>query len=440
MTTISPTRGDTISLGGLSIEITSAGGGLADNLSRALAAFGCSTRIVDAPSGAASLTLITEPLGDATVALRHWLVLEQLRRIRAAPGKTAVLEADGTVSGCEGLVRSVCREWPGSRIVCWTVEKDKLAERVSEAIRSDAGTCVLSAEGFARREIGPLVSPTGARPRSGGVWLVTGGARGVTAACVAELAARTGGHFVLCGRSAETPWTLDMPETTELAKLRGAVARRMSGVGQQAPPRAIESEARALAAGAEIRATLAAVRRAGATAEYVRMDTGDPGSVEQAVRAILTKAGAITGLVHGAGVLADRLAVQKTAEDFVKVFSPKVDGLIHLEQVLMRQPLDHIALFSSAAAFFGNAGQSDYAAANQILANRAPAIAARFAQARVRVFNWGPWDGGMVDAALAAHFKARGTSLIPINEGARIFADLLLGGSAGVREYLIGEI
>jgi hypothetical protein len=82
--------------------------------------------------------------------------------------------------------------------------------------------------------------------------------------------------------------------------------------------------------------------------------------------------------------------------------------------------LTALVMFSSAAGFYGNPGQSDYSIANDIL-NK---IAVRFKQmqpnAQVLSFNWGPWDGGMVTPELKKMFAARGVYIIPLDTGASI--------------------
>jgi hypothetical protein len=84
-------------------------------------------------------------------------------------------------------------------------------------------------------------------------------------------------------------------------------------------------------------------------------------------------------------------------------------------------PLEVIVLFSSVAAAFGNAGQSDYAIANEVLNHVASAEAARRPECLVRSIAWGPWDGGMVTPALAEHFSRSGVALIPTEQGAAAF-------------------
>ncbi|MFN4102375.1 MAG: SDR family NAD(P)-dependent oxidoreductase, partial [Pararhodobacter sp.] len=148
------------------------------------------------------------------------------------------------------------------------------------------------------------------------------------------------------------------------------------------------------------------------------MDTADAASVSTALATIHQRFGRVTGLVHGAGVIADRLVDEKTEAELARVFAPKAEGLFHLLSSLDRSRLAHVGLFSSASAFFGNRGQADYAMANAILANAGSALAAELPGAQVKVFDWGPWEGGMVDATLAGHFKAQGVPLIPLADGA----------------------
>jgi hypothetical protein len=52
----------------------------------------------------------------------------------------------------------------------------------------------------------------------------------------------------------------------------------------------------------------------------------------------------------------------------------------------------------------------------------------------VKALDWGPWDGGMVDAGLRTHFRAHGVDLIPLEAGARAFVDEL--GRPGVEVVL----
>ena len=84
--------------------------------------------------------------------------------------------------------------------------------------------------------------------------------------------------------------------------------------------------------------------------------------------------------------------------------------------------------FSSVAARTGNAGQSDYAAANEVLNRIAHYVKQRHPEMCVRSIGWGPWQGGMVSPELQRHFESRGIGLIPIQAGADVFVDELTDG------------
>lgn len=137
-------------------------------------------------------------------------------------------------------------------------------------------------------------------------------------------------------------------------------------------------------------------------------------------------------------MLADKLLSGKTREHLDRVFGAKVQGLRTLLAALADDPLKCVALFSSVAARSGNAGQSDYAMANDILNRMAWQLTRSHPDAVVRSINWGPWESGMVTPALEAKFRELGVALIPLGVGAAMFVDELRGGPGGAVETVIG--
>jgi hypothetical protein len=148
--------------------------------------------------------------------------------------------------------------------------------------------------------------------------------------------------------------------------------------------------------------------------------------------------GPITGIVHGAGVLADKRLTEKTTDDFQRVFGAKIGGLRALLAAAADDPLGVICLFSSVAARTGNAGQADYAMANEVLNRVANELAHTRPGCVVKSIGWGPWAGGMVTPVLKAKFDEMGVPLIPLDNGARRFVAELQQANRTEVEVVIG--
>ena len=82
--------------------------------------------------------------------------------------------------------------------------------------------------------------------------------------------------------------------------------------------------------------------------------------------------GTVRGVVHGAGVLADRKIVDQTDSQFDLVYDTKVKGLQHLYESIDPEALRFLILFSSSTARFGRSGQVAYAAANESRSTNGP--------------------------------------------------------------------
>jgi acyl transferase domain-containing protein/NADP-dependent 3-hydroxy acid dehydrogenase YdfG len=156
---------------------------------------------------------------------------------------------------------------------------------------------------------------------------------------------------------------------------------------------------------------------------YERVDVRDRQAVAEVLDDVRRQWGPITGIVHAAGVLADRRVEEKSTEDFDTVFTTKVEGLRALLSATRDDPLRLVCAFSSVVAATGNAGQCDYAMANETLNQVLAAEHAARPEAIVRSILWGPWAGGMVGEELAELFRLGGIDLIPFDTGAGAFAD-----------------
>lgn len=253
------------------------------------------------------------------------------------------------------------------------------------------------------------------------VFAISGGARGITAHCAIALARHYRCRFILIGRTQlseqEPNWANGATTQSELQKQYIAA---MMQQGTKPHPQDIRRVVKNVLAAREVHDTLTAIQQAGGEAMYVSADVTNTTDIDQALQTAQTQFGPVTALLHGAGVLADKNIEQKTPEDFELVWSVKVDGLKNLLNALHPQQLEHLVLFSSAAGFYGNTGQADYAMANETLNKVAYAFARQHPGCRVHSINWGPWDGGMVTPALQQFFETMNIQVIPKDEGAGI--------------------
>jgi hypothetical protein len=237
---------------------------------------------------------------------------------------------------------------------------------------------------------------------------------------------------VLVGSSPEpADEPADTAGLTAPADIKAALMKRQP----DAKPAAVEAEYRRLLKDREIRANLAAIRAAGATVDYRAIDVRDAAALGGLVEE-LNRSGGITGLVHGAGVIEDKLLKDKTPESFDRVFGTKVESALTLARTLDREKLKFFALFASITSRYGNRGQSDYAAANEVLSKLACDLDRRW-PGRVASVAWGPWaEVGMV-AELEKHLVARGLKLIAPVVGAGFAVDEVVYGVKGEPEVVV---
>ncbi|HEX3782770.1 MAG TPA: type I polyketide synthase [Pseudonocardiaceae bacterium] len=104
----------------------------------------------------------------------------------------------------------------------------------------------------------------------------------------------------------------------------------------------------------------------GARVEVVACDVADRDQVRDLLSRVPVDA-PLTGVVHTAGVLDDGVITALEPHRIEKVFRPKVDAAVHLDELTREFDLAAFVVFSSAAGILGNAGQGNYAAANAFL-------------------------------------------------------------------------
>ena len=359
-------------------------------------------------------------------------------RLDGTLGYGTATAPDWVAAGVPGLVKSLNREWP--TVYCRAVDlhPQLSAEQVVERLLVEwQDTHVAIAEvGYDAQlhRITPVpkevsVARTAAPFQSSDVVVVTGGAQGITAQCVIALAQTAPCTFLLLGR---TPYHEEEPAwaqgITEEKALKQAVFRAQQQSGATPLPTQIQQQYRHLIACRSIRATVDALHQAGAQASYRAVDITDA----EAVRQVLAEAGPITGIIHGAGALADKRIEKKTEADFAKVYGTKVQGLLNVLEAVDTTALRHLVLFSSIVGIYGNEGQADYALANDTLNKWALAYQHEHPNTRVLSINWGAWITGMATPYIQQEFAQRGITLLSVSEGVAHFMHLLSSEARGV--------
>lgn len=284
----------------------------------------------------------------------------------------------------------------------------------------------------------PVREPLGIDLDTSDVVVISGGARGVTAACAIALAKQCRPKIALLGRSKppfdEPNWLkgIDTP-----ARMKKAIFANAFENEKPIPAR-VEAEYRRFVSNRDIKANLEHIQKWGNEVVYYCVDIRDKDLVNAAMKKVTRQLGPVTALIHGAGVLEDKLICEKTPDQFKKVFETKINGLFSLLSSVDQNKLKYLVMFSSVAARFGNTGQCDYAMANEVLNKIAQAKQISHPHCRAIAVNWGPWDGGMVTDALKREFEKRRIELIPIQAGAQQMVSEMGNADKACVEVVVG--
>jgi acyl transferase domain-containing protein/NAD(P)-dependent dehydrogenase (short-subunit alcohol dehydrogenase family) len=352
-------------------------------------------------------------------------------------------QIDPASGALAGLAKTAGQEWP--RVHCKAVDLDEGAFEsprqaalsiVDELLARGPAEVGLSRRGriMLELEAAPDPGPAGAEAhhqQRGGLVVISGGARGIMAEVALALAESFQPALLLLGRSPEpgpeAPWLAACHDEAELK--RALLAR----LDTPRTPREIGEHARRIMGQREIRFNLNRIGAAGSTVVYRSVDVREQAAVRSAIARAVHEFGPVRGLLHGAGVLADRRITAQTDEQFERVYDTKVTGLHNVFRAIDPESLQFLVLFSSSTARFGRTGQVAYAAANEYLNKWAQQAALRLPHCRVVSFNWGPWAGGMVTDSLRPLFEREGLTLIPPEAGARLVIDEIESLGPGAR-------
>jgi acyl transferase domain-containing protein/acyl carrier protein len=310
--------------------------------------------------------------------------------LAAVSGTVEVVGGDaGSVAGgaCAGLMSALGAEYPWLR--CRVVDLDPAAvaagpgaaDVLAGQVLDEAGSLASGSASAEWPSDGSLVAwrngrrwvpewtpteiPPGPAPwRPDGVYVITGGTRGLGMALARHIARAGRPRLVLVGRTQLPPRS------------------RWDAVLDGSAP-----------ASGRVRATLGDIReieRQGAEVIVLSADVADPDQMRGVLRTAAERCGAVHGVVHCAGIPGGGLLDRKTAGDAAAVIGAKAGALAPLSEAVQAGGLDLVVLYSSAVTALGGLGETDYAAANACL--EAFASASSGSGTRVLAVAWGPWQ------------------------------------------------
>ena len=331
------------------------------------------------------------------------------------------------------FTKTIALEFNG--VLCKVVDLDAtdpnaiLRQKLIDELTSPDETLQVGLPGDRRLTVVPQIAPLDGNAtrqiQRDWVFLVTGGARGVTAEIARQLAERYQPTLILAGASPlpSGPEPADTAGVTETPRLKAAITARLRAASPSAKPAAVkpaavEAALQRLLKDREITQSIEGLRRAGAKVEYHSVDVRQEEAFGALIDGIYAEHGRLDVVIHGAGIIEDKLIRDKTPESFDRVLHTKADSAFLLSRKLRPESLQCLLLMSSITAAFGNRGQADYAAANGIMNGLSVLLSAQW-PARVVAMNWGPWgSSGMVSEEVRQQFLSRGIQMIPLAGGA----------------------
>jgi len=346
-------------------------------------------------------------------------------------------EPASAIGGVTGASKAFAREFPDTRVRVLDLHPEiPPIDRAAMIVRSleqdtPVETAIDHNRAFKAVRLVPCMGEPGEPDlRAGDVVLVTGGARGITAACLSHMAERQALTFVVVGRTTLSARAEQLagftPDQWELEKNR--IIERMKRSGTPPTPVMVQKELSRLQGEAEVYATIRGLRSLGSEVIYRAVDVRDADGVDRVVQDVGELCKQVDVVVHAAGIDRSRALRSKSLDEMEAVFSVKIDGIRNVLEALARHglPPRRVIGFGSVAGRFGNIAQVDYSAANDGLAHFLRR-SGRELDARVSIIDWAPWaEVGMATrGSVQQTLEAAGIDFIPPERGAELFAAAL---------------
>ena len=390
------------------------------------------------------------------------------RLMRAIPGEPFLVSAtrmgglhgfepDGAAAPLGGLVsgftKALAQERPGKLVKVVDFEQQAgpadISSRLLAETMNDSAVVEVGWKENLRYSITPVEQPAVEADfelTKESVYVVSGGSGGITAPVVLDLAQHCGGTFFLLSRTA-LPGSddADLKQlTADRNAFKAEMGRRLKEKGEKATPAAVDQKLASLDRAAATLETINAAQRAGATVKYIICDVTDGVACEAAIEQVLAEAGRVDVFIHAAGADRSRKIEAKPLEEYRQIISVKADGFFNLFKAFTKFTCIPKAMvfFSSVAGRFGNSGQTDYSAANDLLGKIASSLPRQVPGMKVVSLDWGAWaEVGMASRGYIPELMKRaGIEMLHPAAAAPLVRQELLHGRSGDEVVLAGSL
>ncbi len=366
-----------------------------------------------------------------------------------ADGATSVL--GGAVTG---FTKALSRERPDALVKAVDFAPSRktaaLADVLVQETLLDPGAVEVGHADDLRWSVGlierSVVYDTAREPTGDTVFLVTGAAGSIVSAITADLARASGGSFHLLDLvPAPDPADPDLARfTTDRDGLKRELAERIRERGERPTPKLVERELARIERARAALDALEAIRAAGGSARWHQVDLTDAGQVSAAVATALEDSGRIDVLLHCAGLEISHFLPDKPQHEFDLVFDVKAEGWLNVLHALGDAAPGTAIVFSSIAGRLGNAGQTDYSAANDLLCKSVSNLRRRSRGTRGIAIDWTAWASiGMASrGSIPKMMQVAGIDMLPPEIGVPVVhreltaagpgGEVLVAGSLGV--------
>lgn len=267
------------------------------------------------------------------------------------------------------------------------------------------------------------------------VFVVTGAAGGITSAVVADLATASGGIFYLLDL-APAPDRHDQNIAlfqADKEALKQKLIEEAKAAGERPTPVMIDKKIMAVEREEAALRSIEAVEVAGGRVCYHSLDLRDGEAVAGVMTEIRQRYGRVDVLLHAGGLEISHSLADKDAAQFDLVFAVKADGFFNLLRAAKGLPIGVTVAFSSVAGRFGNNGQTDYSAANDLLCKITNSLRQWRPDTRGLVIDWTAWGGiGMaMRGSIPKIMEMAGIEMLPPEVGVPTVRRELVKGGQG---------